>query len=74
MNAELNAYVVHMVPLVHAISSIPLDGNIIGLLLWVQQPLQPVQCRSLPLCPLQHMSWTLSIQALSNISGLGFCK
>lgn len=69
MNAGLNAYLVHMVPLIHAISSIPFCGISIGLVIQVQQPLHPVG--SMPLCPLQHTSWTLFNEASSDISGLG---
>lgn len=68
MNAGLNAYVMHMVPLVHAISS-PISGNNTELVVGVQNGC--LESRSLPLCPLQHMRWTLFSEASSNISGLG---
>lgn len=56
MNAELNTYVVHMVPLVHACSPVPPDRSNTGLAVWVHQPRQSVGPTAVPLRPLQHMS------------------
>lgn len=70
MNAGLNAYVVHRVPLVLVPSGIPSDGNNTGLAVWVYQPHQSAWCRAVPLRPLQHTSWTLLVEASFDISVL----